>query len=350
METRRNSNADEMTPRERVLTAIRNGQPDRVPVLPAYQAGMMSRAHCRFSECFSNGDTFVAAAVKCYEDLGFDGIFDFGMPPMIAEAAGATLVIAQDNPPVPGEPVVKTYDDLDALQPRDVRSKGRVPHLLSIISRMRKALGPDVAIVASGPIPFRIADCMRGTQGFYKDLIRNPAFVKRLVDFGVQPCIEYAEAAIEAGADMLMIPDALSGKTAISRKHYEEFNYPYAKKVFDALNAKGIPYWLHTCGDWSDRFDLATEGPPCLHLAAEADLAQLKSLYGSKISFAGNVSSVDVMLLGSVEDVTREARRCIERGAPGGGFILSADCAVPPATPEQNLHALVAAAREYGRY
>lgn len=341
---------DEMTPRERVAVAVRNGKADRVPVVPVYIAGAIHRAGYRYSECVFDADKYVASALKCYTDFGFDGIFDFGLPAFVAEALGATLRILDDDIPVPGEPLLKTYDDVCRLEPRDVTAFGRVPHVLSIISKMRKALGPEVAIVAVGAIPYRVASCFRGTQAFYKDQIRNPEFVRKLVDFAVQPCIDYAVAAIEAGADMLFIPDALSGRTAISRRHYAEFNYPYAKQLFEALNRKDIAYWLHTCGDWSDRFDLAADGPTGLLLPQEADIASVKAAYGERISLAGNVKSVDTMLLGSPEDVMQESQVCIEKGAHNGGFILSADCTVPPATPEGNLHALVAGAKQFGSY
>ncbi|MCL5263713.1 MAG: uroporphyrinogen decarboxylase family protein [Chloroflexi bacterium] len=341
---------DEMTSRERVLTAVRNGKPDRVPVVPVYIAGAVRRAGFKYSECLFDADKYVAAVAKCYADFGFDGIFDCGLPAFIAEAAGAALRVLEDDLPVPGEPVLRTYDDIDRLVPRSVLSNGRVPHVLSVISKMRKALGPTVAIVAVGAIPYRVADCFRGTQAFYKDLIRNPEFVRKILDFAVQPCIEYAEAAIEAGADMLFVPDALSSRMSMSRRHYVELNYPYTRKVFDALNQRGIAFWFHPCGDCSDRLDLATDGPTGLLLPAEADIATVKAEYGRKVSLGGNVRSVDTMLLGAPEDVRRESRGCLEHGAQDGGFILSADCTVPVATPEDNLHALVAAAREFGDY
>ena len=55
------------------------------------------------------------------------------------------------------------------------------------------------------------------------------------------------------------------------------------------------------------------------------------------------------MLSGSVEDVRRDARQRIEIGKPGGGYILSTACSVAPATPPENLEALVEVTEESWR-
>lgn len=340
---------NEMTPRERVITALRNGQPDRVPVVPVYVGGAIRRAGYKYAECMLDADKYVAAVLKCHKDFGFDGFVDLGLPALVAESLGANLRVHEDDPPTPGEPILKTHGDLQKLEPRNFLVEGRIPQVLSIISKMRRALGSDVAVIAIGALPFRVATCFRGLDQSYRDMYRNPDLIKEVAEFCLEPCLEYAVATVEAGADMLMIPDPISSKGLMSRKHYAEFSYPFSKRVYEALNARGIPYWVHTCGDWSDRFDLAADGPTGLLLAAEADIAEVKAAYGSKVSLAGNVKSVDVMLLGTPEDVEREARECIEKGAPGGGFILSADCTIPPDTPEANLLALVDAAKKFGK-
>ena len=43
-------------------------------------------------------------------------------------------------------------------------------------------------------------------------------------------------------------------------------------------------------------------------------------------------------------------RRLIELWKPGGRFILNAGCAIPASTPAENIHRLVSAAWEFGRY
>ena len=50
------------------------------------------------------------------------------------------------------------------------------------------------------------------------------------------------------------------------------------------------------------------------------------------------------MLLGSPEGVRADAARRIAIGAPGGGYVLSTACSVPPGAPPDNVQQLRAAA------
>jgi uroporphyrinogen decarboxylase len=64
----------------------------------------------------------------------------------------------------------------------------------------------------------------------------------------------------------------------------------------------------------------------------------------------GNVDPVNVMLRGTPERVEEECKRCIQVGAPGGGFILSLGGGPSMETPEENIEAMVRAAKKYGKY
>jgi uroporphyrinogen decarboxylase len=57
-----------------------------------------------------------------------------------------------------------------------------------------------------------------------------------------------------------------------------------------------------------------------------------------------------VLALGTPAGVESAAREALEVLAPGGGLILGPGCALPPETPAENVHALVQAAHEFGRY
>jgi uroporphyrinogen decarboxylase len=55
----------------------------------------------------------------------------------------------------------------------------------------------------------------------------------------------------------------------------------------------------------------------------------------------GNVPPLDVGARGQPIDVIRWARTCLEKGASGGGLILSFGGGVSPDTPPDNIDALV---------
>ena len=82
----------------------------------------------------------------------------------------------------------------------------------------------------------------------------------------------------------------------------------------------------------------------------DCDLAELKKTFGHRFAFMGNIHTTDVMLNGSVQDVERAARKCIEDAADGGGFILSTGDQCGRDTPDENIFKMVEVCKEYGRY
>jgi uroporphyrinogen decarboxylase len=56
------------------------------------------------------------------------------------------------------------------------------------------------------------------------------------------------------------------------------------------------------------------------------------------------------MLKGTPEDVRAASRRAIDDAGAGGGFILSTGDQCGRDTPDENLHAMVETARDYGAY
>jgi uroporphyrinogen decarboxylase len=80
------------------------------------------------------------------------------------------------------------------------------------------------------------------------------------------------------------------------------------------------------------------------------DLAELKRLYGHKITLKGNLHTTTVMLHGSVADVVAASKAAIDTAAAGGRFVLSTGDQCGRDTPDENLRAMVETARTYGTY
>jgi uroporphyrinogen decarboxylase len=88
------------------------------------------------------------------------------------------------------------------------------------------------------------------------------------------------------------------------------------------------------------------EPPPM----GDCDLAEIKRTFGRKIALMGNIHTTDPMLRGTPEEVAAAARWCIDAAAEGGGYILSTGDQCGRDTPDENILALIATAREYGKY
>ena len=81
------------------------------------------------------------------------------------------------------------------------------------------------------------------------------------------------------------------------------------------------------------------------------DLEEAKVQVGHRVLLLGNIRPAAVMYLGKQDNVRANARECLAKAwNTPKGFILGLGCGLPINTPPENIHALVEAAREFGRW
>ena len=203
--------------------------------------------------------------------------------------------------------------------------------VFSPFSQLCEAVGVDEALVA---------------------LRTDAGRVKACLDALCPGTVALMAGHVAAGADAVIVSSAYAGGGLISTRHYREFVLPFEARVIASFKARcpGTPVYTHTCGRLGDRLELleetGTDGidtldPPPL---GDVDLAEAKRRVGSRLFLKGNVDPVGTVLLGTPEAVLADARRRIETAAPGGGYVLSTACSVPPGAPPENVRALRAAA------
>jgi uroporphyrinogen decarboxylase len=76
------------------------------------------------------------------------------------------------------------------------------------------------------------------------------------------------------------------------------------------------------------------------------DLAEAKRVLAGRVFIKGNLDPVNTVLRGTAEDCYRDARERIRIASPGGGYILSTACSVPPHAPPANIAVLARAVEE----
>ena len=75
------------------------------------------------------------------------------------------------------------------------------------------------------------------------------------------------------------------------------------------------------------------------------DLVHARAVLGPDAVILGNVNTVEEMLTGSPEEVYAAAAEC--HRICGSNHVVGTGCEVAPETPPENLHALVAYARDH---
>ncbi len=183
-------------------------------------------------------------------------------------------------------------------------------------------------------------------------MMRDPSFIHELLELCTQTSIAFAKAMLEAGAVAIATVEGGMVDEAVSVDQYAKFVVPYHRKIRDAI---GAPYIYHQCENATPFLDLIVNEiqPIAVAFHDSVDLKWAKEKYGKKVAIAGNVAvskSDAVLMFGTPDDVMAAAKKCLDIGMPGGGFLLSAGCEIHHGVPPANIKALVKAAALYGVY
>lgn len=194
---------------------------------------------------------------------------------------------------------------------------------------------------------------LRGSDQAMLDLYDHPSFAKQVMNIGTEISIELGKAYIEAGVHGIYIGDAWASCSIISPEQYRGFCLPMHKKVTEIFHNFGVKVYLHICGNSSPILELMAEtgvdAIEPLDPLGGVDIADAKKRIGNKVCLMGGVNTL-TLLQGTPEQVLDEARKCIEKGAAGGGYMLGSGDDIPQAAPRENVAALVEAAKKFGKY
>lgn len=340
-----------MTSKERVIAAATGRPYDRIPVNLLISDHAARVIGVSVGEYNQSARLMAKGQIAAWRKYGADNINTGPGLTGIPEAIGSRLAFP-DNSPYVAEYAVKEEADLDRLKVPDPERDGRLPLFLEAAAMVVREVGDHVPLNLTTSGPFTTAAGMRGTDRFLRDLRKNPEFAHRLLRLATDTIIRFAGAAFSVGA-RIGLADPTSSGTMISSRHFRQFALPYLKDAVSAIAAAtGAPPSLHICGNTTKIWgDMADTGVKILSLDDAIDLAEARVQVGHRVVLLGNIRPTAVMYLGKPEDVRANACECLAKAwnSPKG-YILGLGCALPIDTPPENIHALVGAAREFGRW
>jgi uroporphyrinogen decarboxylase len=345
-----------LTSRERVLRTLNHQPTDVVPVAP-FMFDLAAVVYgISVSEFATSGQAMADAQLALHKELGQDVIFIGSDNYYIAEGFGCQAEIPEDEIPHLARPAVEKLEDVYSLQVPNPLTDGRMPVMLEATRRVRAAVGDSVAIRTPGTGPFALASYFIGTQNFLVEVgmaakghrAANPQAIHHALNLAAEALIAFGKACADAGSDILHCGDSLASCDMISPRQYEEFAFPYQKKVIEAWKAYGARTLLHICGDSTRVLPLyAATGADIVEIDHKVDMAYAKKTIGDRTCLLGNVDTVTALLLGSPETVRQAAEHCIAVAAPGGRYMLGSGCMVPRVTPLENVQVMVEVARSH---
>jgi MtaA/CmuA family methyltransferase len=287
--------------------------------------------------------------VLCEANLAVLDTFDLDIVQSISDPYretadfGAEIAFPEDGLPISTVPLLREPEDLKDLRPPDPRTGRRMSDRLRANQLLREQVGGEVPIMGWVEGALAEAGDLRGVSQLMIDLYDRPAWVEEVLELCVSVAIEFAQAQIEAGADIIGLGDAIASQ--ISPRMYLKYGLPYERRIFDAIHEMGAIGRLHICGDITAILShVVRTGADIIDVDWMVDIGQAAAAFGDGPALCGNFDPVAVMLYGTPEQVHAAVTECALLG--GLKSFSGAGCEIPDATPHENLHAQTHALRE----
>lgn len=371
-----------MTPRERILTAMRRQKPDHVPVMPDISNMVPCRLQKKpFWDIYLHEDPPLDEAyLHAMKYFGIDGWYIYDNLTMREAPKWQERVLHTSE----DELHVRRWLDTPAGRLEETVCYPREDppwHMEAMIKDITQDFPKLRWYMEQRPLedPCRNRQKM-GEQGIYGlgietfmgfwVWVREGGSMQVLRDFYEQPermrevhayYFDFVDRTLRRvlpeRPDEILLNGSSSSLSLSSPAIYRQYDLPIIKHAADLCKQAGVICHQHTCGrsrliveinyrETAVHVMEPLERPP----GGDIDLAEAKRHFGDKFCLKGNVNTFETMLNGTVNDVIREARACIDAAAAGGGFILATGDQCGRDTPDENLFALVEVAKNYGRY
>ncbi len=328
-----------MTPKDRVLSALRGERVDRVPVSAVTQVGTveaMAKTQAFWPDAHSDPEKMAALGVSLYRLAGLEAARIPFCLTVQAEAMGCPVDMGKgDRPPTV---VAHSQAQIDQVAlPPGYLDRGRIPMVIRATELLRSRY-PDLPVMVGMEGPFTLAGHLVGIERLMLMTIRQRETVMNVVDICTKASVEYARALIDAGADVIVPCDPSASPELMSPKDFSSMVKPKLQELAQAISKRGGIGVLHICGRVQRIMkDMAETGFDSLSIEEKVDLSAAKALIGPKPTLVGNVSAANTLFLGRPEQVREEAKKALAAGVD----VLAPGCGIAPRTPLENIRALV---------
>jgi len=240
---------------------------------------------------------------------------------------------------------VRTRADVDALRvPEPERD---LKFVLDGVRATRSALAGRVPLIGFVGGPFTVASYAveGGSQGFTRLktlLYADPEAAHALFEKLTRAAVVQLQAQIGAGAQVVQIFESWLGE--LGREDLEEFSFPYLARIAEAVRGTGAPSILFATGMGTHLEPLGRLGYDVISLDWRIPLAEARRAL-PHVALQGNLDST--LLLGPQPVLVARARRLLEAVGHEPGYVFNLGHGIQPATPPQNVKALVEAVHAF---
>ena len=228
-------------------------------------------------------------------------------------------------------PIWKTASDVKV--PKDFLDHPDVRVIIDSIKILKKEFGEDVPIIGKTMGPWTLAYHVFGVETFLLGSVDNPSETIEALDKLTEFTYLFGEAQVDAGADVLTVPDHATGDL-VSGQYYQKFLQDIHSEMAERFT---VPLILHICGRTVDRMPFVAEtGMHAFHFDSKNSPQEAMDAVNNKIALVGNINNPETLYSKDTDDVKKEVFECLNAGVQ----LIAPECAIPLKTKAENLIAI----------
>ena len=323
--------------------------PSRIPVFAISEEFDVKVCNMVYEDYCRNADQMARCQIEAIERFGYDWCWlqvddCIEFEPLGVGTKGGGNIVRGTCAYLP-----PTAETLRRLKAPDPHRDGRMPVLLDAISKVKAHFGDTICVTGRTAAPFTSVTLLYGIDEAMLLPYTNEPLLRETMDFFIELQTQFGLAQLEAGADAIWLGDCNASSHLISPEWFQQYAFEPIKRVAEAYQEAGGFTFFHASEDGRSLPIMAALGVSVLSSGPEIDIEDAVAVTRDKVCYMGNLDPIQVIQLGSVEDVAKDTARTMEIGKAVTGYIFNSGEMIPRDTPIENMEAMMKTAREHGR-
>ncbi len=335
-----------MNGRARVFNLLEGKPVDSLPLMPITMMIAGDHAGVKYGRYATDYRVLVDSQIAIADAYDFDYVSCISDPAREATDCGARVEIFDDQPPaiVETDALLADKARLATLRVPDPLAARRMHDRVCAAALFKEKVGLEKVIEGWIEGPCAEAADLRGINTLMIDFFDDPGFIRELFEFTVEMALRFGKAQVDAGVNLMGVGDAAA--SLIGPEFYEQFVWPYEKRLVDGLHEMGVPVRMHICGNIRAILEgVGKLGCEIVDLDFMVPVGEARQAMGPDQVLLGNIDPVRTLRAGTPQSITAAIADCHRQA--GSNYIVGAGCEVPRGTPAENLRALTEYARRH---
>ncbi len=185
----------------------------------------------------------------------------------------------------------------------------------------------------------------------YTIFLTDPDYYKDLMAFAKKRVYEFTDAIIDSGVDAICFGGNVAGGF-LGGRMFEQYIMPYERDYAAYIHSRGVPTVYHNCGQIMNlvpaytKMGVTNVEPFSPVPLGDGDLEKVAQQVNGEFSVTGGIDQVNVIQMGTVEQVEKAVEETLEKAKALPHFILQSADFLSWETPLENVEAFARKALE----